>query len=193
MGAEYELKYVATPEGQAAVAADFPGGWETLVMETTYYDTPSGALSEKRYTLRRRLENGCSVCTLKTPGQGNLRGEWQVNCADIHDALSELVLLGCPKDLPELCKEGLLPVCGASFTRRIKILKLPGCNAELALDQGKLFGGNREIPLCEMELELKSGNQVALDAFGKEFSAKYNLQTEERSKFARALSLYKEV
>ena len=44
MGAEYELKYRGTPEAQAAILAAFPGLWETLVMETTYYDTPSLSL-----------------------------------------------------------------------------------------------------------------------------------------------------
>lgn len=193
MGAEYELKYRATPEAQAAILADCPGIWETLVMETTYYDTPSGALSGKRYTLRRRLENGSSVCTLKTPGEGMLRGEWQVVCNDIQTAIPELCKLGCPDDLPVLCAEGLESVCGAAFTRQALILAMPGCTAELALDRGRLFGGSRECPLLEVELELKSGSREALDAFSRDFAAKYNLQTEEKSKFARALSLYKEV
>ena len=108
MGAEYELKYRGTPEAQAAILADFPGLWETLVMETTYYDTPSGALSGKRYTLRRRLENGSSVCTLKTPGEGMLRGEWQVACNDIQRAIPELCKLDCPDGLPALFED--LPV-----------------------------------------------------------------------------------
>lgn len=193
MGAEYELKYRGTPEAQAAILADFSGLWETLVMETTYYDTPSGALSGKRYTLRRRLENGSSVCTLKTPGEGLLRGEWQVACNDIQRAIPELCKLDCPDGLPALCAEGLVAVCGAAFTRQARILELPGCTAELALDQGILFGGKGEIPLREIELELKSGSREALDTFARDFAAKYALQTEEKSKFARALDLYKEV
>lgn len=194
MGAEYELKFAGTPGAQTAILADYPGLWETLVMETTYYDTPSGALSGKRYTLRRRLENGSSICTLKTPGEGNLRGEWQVACSDIQAAILELCkLVGCPDDLPALCAEGLVPVCGAAFTRQALVLALPGCTAELALDRGRLFGGSRECPLQEVELELKSGSRQALDAFARGFAAKYALKNEEKSKFARALALYKEV
>ena len=74
MGAEYELKYRADADSLQSVLTTFPARWQTIAMETTYYDTPSRALSAKRYMLRKRLENGISVCTLKTAGQGNLRG-----------------------------------------------------------------------------------------------------------------------
>ena len=193
MGAEYELKFAGTPQAQAAILADFPGLWETLVMETTYYDTPSGALSARKYTLRRRLENGSSICTLKTPGEGNLRGEWQVPGDDIRAAVPELCKLGCPSALAAMCEEGLIAICGAAFTRQALVLELPGCTAELALDQGILFGGKGKMPLCEMELELKSGSRQALDSFSRDFAAEYALKSEEKSKFARALSLYREV
>ena len=193
MGAEYELKFRADPETQAAVMAGYPGCWETLNMETTYYDTPSGALSARKYTLRRRLENGSSVCTLKTPGKENLRGEWQVPGEDIRAAVSELCKLGCPSDLAAMCEEGLIAICGAQFTRQALLLELPGCTAELALDRGILFGGKGEMPLGEIELELKGGSREALDSFARDFAAKYALKNEEKSKFARALALYKEV
>ena len=193
MGAEYELKYRASAGCQAAVIQEYPGNWESIAMQTTYYDTPSGSLSAKRYMLRKRWENGVSVCTLKTSGKGNLRGEWEVNCRSITAAVTELCELGSPSDLEDLCAEGLIPICGAEFTRQVLQLQLPGCTAELALDKGILFSGKKELPLCEIELELKHGSKEALDAFGETFAAKYALEPEEKSKFARALSIYKEV
>lgn len=189
MGSEYEVKYRAT----AAVLARIPGNWTEIAMQTTYYDTPSGSLSAKRYMLRARLENGVSVCTLKTSGKGNLRGEWEVECPDIASAVPMLCKLGCPKDLADLSREGLVPICGAQFTRRISILEQSGFTAELALDQGILFSGSRELPLCEIEIELKSGSKEALDAYAADFAAKFGLVPEEKSKFARALALDKEV
>ena len=68
MGSEYELKYRAAEETLASVRTTFPAHWQKITMETTYYDTPSRALSARRYMLRKRLENGVSVCTLKTSG-----------------------------------------------------------------------------------------------------------------------------
>lgn len=192
MGAEYELKYGADTASQRAVAEGYPGEWTMTDMQTTYFDTPSGSLSARRYMLRRRLENGVPVCTLKTSGKGNERGEWEVNCAEITTAVSMLCKLGCPADLADLCAEGLVPICGAEFTRQARILKLPDFTAELALDKGILFSGEKQSPLCEIEIELKTGSKEALDAFAADFAAKYALQAEDKSKFARALALYKE-
>ena len=192
MGVEYEVKFQADEEILHSVYTTFPARWQKISMETTYYDTPSGSLSAKRYMLRRRLENGVSVCTVKTSGEGNLRGEWEVNMDSITDAISELCKLGCPNDLASLCEEGLIPICGARFTRKAGVLTFLECTVELALDQGVLFAGQKEIPLCEIEAEHKSGSQAATDAFARQLADIFGLQPEEKSKFARALALYKE-
>ena len=191
MGAEYERKFRATPAALQQLLADYPGCWQTIAMETTYFDTPSASLSARRFMLRIRKENGIPVCTLKTPGEGNLRGEWETECGQLSGAVSELCKLGAPTELAVLCQEGLVPVCGAAFTRKALLLTPAGCTAELALDEGYLFG-SRQLPLCEVELELKAGNRDALDAFADALAGKYGLCPEDRSKFARALALRKE-
>ena len=52
MAIEYELKFQATPQQLAQIDRAFQEEGQTLSMETTYYDTPSGALSARHYTLR---------------------------------------------------------------------------------------------------------------------------------------------
>lgn len=190
MSMEYELKFRATPQNLAAVEAAFPGHWAQIRMETAYYDTPSGALSARRYTLRRRLENGVSVCTLKTPA-GAARGEWETQCQTIEDAIDKLVVMGCPAELKQLVQEGLVHICGAEFTRLAKSVVCPEYTVELALDLGLLSGGGRTEPLCEIEVELKTGSAAQCDAFAKELADRFSLETEEKSKFRRALDLYK--
>ena len=69
MGREFELKFAATALDHEALRARF-GNLSPITMETTYYDTPSGDIRRLRWTLRRRKENGVSVCALKTPGEG---------------------------------------------------------------------------------------------------------------------------
>ena len=71
-------------------------------------------------------------------------------------------------------------------------MTFPGGTAELALDTGILFGKEKEMPLCEIELELKDGSREALDAFAEAFAAKHGLLPEEKSKFARARALCEE-
>lgn len=190
MGIEFELKYRATVEIQQAIRAEIPGQERLFSMQTTYYDTPDGALSARRYTLRRRMENEISVCTLKAPA-GDARGEWEVNCDRIEDAIHMLCKLGAPEDLAALTAEGVIPICGARFHRIARTVELPECTVELALDEGVLTGGGKELPLCEVEVELKSGMKAVCVAFAEKLAEVYGLTPEPKSKFRRALDLYR--
>lgn len=190
MGIEYERKFRADPSILLEINATFSEASREISMETVYYDTPSGALSAKRYTLRRRLENGISVCTLKVPA-GDARGEWETENVFIENAVPALIADGAPEELKELVKEGLLPICGAKFTRLTKTITLENAVAELALDHGYLFSGDRKEPLCEVELELKSGDKGCFDRYVLKFAGEFALEEEKTSKFARALQLYR--
>ena len=191
MGREFELKYRATPEQLELLRKEIPLDWQTVSMETVYYDTPTGDISRQKWTLRRRYENGLSVCTLKTPLPDGSRGEWEVECGDIRSAVPMLCKLGCPEALLSLDADLLRPSCGARFTRLAGLVTLEGCTLELALDRGFLSGGSREIPLCEMEVELKSGSEKAALDYAAQLQAKYHFVPERRSKYARASRLAK--
>ena len=188
MGREFELKYRATPEQIAAIRGDF-GPFREISMTTTYYDTPDRSLSARRWTLLRRFENSVSVCTLKTPGMGDARCEWETACGDILQSVPDLCKLGAPAELAALVKDGVREVCGARFTRLACLVDTDGCTIELALDQGVLLGGGQELPLREVEAELKSGSESAALAFAAALADKYGLAPELKSKFRRALAL----
>lgn len=192
MGTEYELKFKADPEVLRSVYTTFPARWQTVEMETTYYDTPAGELSNRRWTLRRRLENGVSVCTLKTPGKDGIRGEWETQCDSMEASVPELCKLSGITELQALCAKGLTTVCGARFTRKAGLFTLRDCAVEIALDEGVLLGGSKEIPLCELEVELKDGSREAADAFAAELADIYGLKPQPKSKFARAMALNQE-
>lgn len=188
MGQEYELKFTADRAQQEQIYAAF-GPWHAIDMETTYYDTPSHSLSQRHITLRRRMENGVSVCTVKTPLGCSARGEWECQWDDIHTAIDKLCAMGAPAMIVELAQEGLIAVCGARFTRRACEISCEGATGELALDQGVLLGGNKTQPLCEVEVELKSGSADDINAFAALLAAKYSLVAEKKSKFRRSLDL----
>ena len=189
MGREFELKYAATPAQQDALQKDFALTWQEFAMETTYYDTASGDLGRLHWTLRRRFENGRSICTVKTPSPDGGRGEWELECGNIMDAIPELCKLGAPHTLLLSAALGVEEVCGARFTRQAAALEIEGAVVEIALDRGILSGGGKETPLCEIEVELKEGSDAAAVAFANALAAKYNLQAEPRSKYRRALTL----
>lgn len=190
MGREFELKFGATEEILSAVAEKY-GPFAPISMETTYYDTPDAALSHRHITLRRRMENGLSVCTVKTPLADGSRGEWECHWEDPDTMVEELCKLGAPQELLHLTAGGITPVCGARFQRLARTVEGKDWSAEIALDRGILMGGGREIPLCELEVELKSGEDEKILAFAKALAAEYELQPQKESKFRRAQRLAK--
>jgi inorganic triphosphatase YgiF len=188
MGREFELKFAATASDHEALRLRY-GHLSPITMETTYYDTPAGALSARHFTLRKRLENGKSVCTLKTPAGNGARGEWETECDTIEQAIPILCKLGGPEELLSLTEGGVIPVCGARFTRRYSALSFGESTLELALDEGVLFNGEKQIPLCEVEIELKDGSMMDANTCAAIFRQKYGLTPEQKSKFLRAKEL----
>lgn len=188
MGKEFELKFRASANQMAAILADYDG-FQEITMQTTYYDTPDTGLTQRKWTLRHRLENGASVCTLKTPGKNGERGEWETECEDILSAIPLLCKLGAPSDLPLLTADGVVQVCGARFTRHAALLRQDHCSLELALDQGVLLGGGKEISFHEVEVELKEGSRDCAIVFASGLAEKYSLIPESTSKFKRAMAL----
>jgi len=188
MGKEFELKFAATAAQLEALKARYPG-LRPIAMETTYYDNAAGDFSRLRWTFRRRTENGRSICTLKTPLEGHGRAEFETECGDILDAVPLLLEQGAPKELLLLVSPGIAPSCGARFTRLAGMLEIPGGKAELALDEGVLLGGGKELPFLEVEVELKDGSEAAAAAFATALAAEYGLKPEPKSKVARARQL----
>ena len=188
MGREFELKFAATMQDHEALQARFTN-LSPITMETTYYDTPAGDIRYLHWTLRCRQENGISICALKTPGNGFGHGEWEVYSNRIEDAIEGLIAKGAPEQLRDFAAKGLQPVCGARFTRLAGLIDAPACTVELALDEGFLLGGGKEEPLCEVEVELKTGSEEAAAAFAMVLAQEYGLRPETRSKIARAMAL----
>ena len=199
MGKEIELKlHIDNAEQLEAVrsapelAASAAGEEQTLRMETTYFDTPDGAISARKWTFRRRAENGCPIICLKTPAQwtgdaASARGEWETEEKDLQDAVSALVADGAPAELKMLTAQGVIPTCGASYVRRARLLRLPdGSTCELACDAGELFGGTNRRSFFEVELELKNGEAAQLLKLGERLCAQFGLHEEPDSKFVRA-------
>lgn len=172
------------------------GGYRLLNMAAIYYDTPDRRLSARCWTLRLRQENDLWIATFKTPanGPGKARGEWECKAYNIYDAIPLLLEAGAPQELAEVLRDQqLIPACAARFTRRAAdVVFADGTVCELCGDTGMLVGGTKEERLCEIEVELKSGNADTAEAFAANLQARFDLTEEPRSKFARASALAKE-
>ena len=173
-----------------AVTSHMQTPFTYLRMQTTYYDTEDGALEKNRWMLRLRTENNRSVVTMKTPGAGHTRGEWECESAYLDEALPKLAALGAPEEIGKLQVDALLPVCGAKFTRITAGLTLDGgTRCAVCGDVGELTGGGKKQLLCELELELTEGSEQTLQAFADDLMAQFHLSEQPLSKLQRARTL----
>ena len=163
----------------------------TLTMDARYYDSPDGALRARKIGLRLRLENGRAVCCMKlrtAPAAGlHEHEEYEADADTLTDGLAALPAVGAPADLCHSLANGpLVEIAHVCFTRRALTVTADGCTAELALDTGTLGREGRTQPLCEIELEYKSGDKDAFLALGRLLSDALGLVPEPLSKLARA-------
>jgi inorganic triphosphatase YgiF len=162
-------------------------------MDAVYYDTESGELDKRQWSLRLRREGGVPVASCKTAetrdGSMFTRGEWQVFAGDWETALPLLADAGGPEELRNIPLP-LVPRCRVEFTRTAAPLRLPdGSTAELALDRGTLSAGEKQEALLELELELLTGEPDGMIELAAHLESKHALSKELNSKYARALRL----
>lgn len=192
MGLELEYKYGLTSPLFAALNRElprrFPGGWQEITMQSRYYDTADRYLSAQRITLRLRREDDRQVLTMKAPGKGLCRQEWELPGGDL-DCVQQLAALGAPPAVLERLRDDVQLVCGARFTRRRRLVTLGVTQIELALDDGELLGGGAKAPFWELEAEWKGGAVEEMEDWCRSLAREYGLRLETRSKFARAMAL----
>ena len=188
MGRELEWKYRAQEQILSAIEAKY-GPFSPIAMETTYYDTPDLKLAFHQWTLRRRMENGVSVCTFKRPLADGSRGEWEAECGNIMEGVMKLCQNGADWELMRSTAGGVIELCGARFTRLAAEISLADATVEIALDRGVLTGRNKTLPFAEVEVEYKEGSEETAKAFAQALAAEFSLTEEPKSKFVRAMAL----
>ena len=141
-----------------------------MTVRNDYFDTPQLELSGRGMALRLRHIGKQWLQTLKvgTEGGGGLhsRDEWEFKVAGPHLELAQFA------DTPLAELEGHDPlgsrlenVFSTVFKRRVWLLEPePGSLLEVALDIGEIRCGDRVVPICDVEIELKRGlPQAAFD------------------------------
>lgn len=158
-------------------------------LRNTYFDTAELDLLQRKIGLRIRYLEHRRLQTLKTSGQsiGGLhqRQEWEVEVDTDTPDLSKI-----PESLSLQLSNPLLPLFTTDFQRMQWDIPHGDSLIELVLDQGKIATTQATIPLCEIELELKSGNPTALYELALNLLDHLPLQLENRSKAARGYHLF---
>ncbi|WP_321915852.1 CYTH domain-containing protein [Paraburkholderia sp. J11-2] len=205
MGIEREIK-LALPRGQVDAAlrlfetrAGMPG--RAIRLENVYFDTPALALSGAKSALRLRRAPEGWLQTFKTVGvaQNGLhaRHEWEMPVAgealEIDRLLHECDEAGVSTALSDAAAN-LIPLFRTDFTRTLWTLDVDGAQVEAAIDQGEIVadvnGETRRAPICEIELELKAGDEAALHTLAAELAkALPGLAPDDISKAQRGYKL----
>ncbi|MCU0841788.1 MAG: CHAD domain-containing protein [Thiobacillaceae bacterium] len=159
---------------------------------SVYLDTSGFDLLGRGIALRLRRVGFHWVQTLKArAGTGGLlaqRPEWEVQVTGNRPDLSVLPEEACglvPVDL----RDALVPAFETEFTRAAWLLRHGESQIEVALDQGTIRAGGRELPISEVELELKSGRLADLFDLAEGWLDGLPFQLEPRSKAQRGYQL----
>lgn len=167
-----------------------------IKMEAIYYDTADRQIANARGSLRLRRENEERVVCLKLSpredfgGACKVREEYECSAQDIRSGIHDLPSAGAPQDICDaLLHADLIEVGRTNFTRRTVQLACNSCTCELAFDIGCMTRGAHTAPICEMELELKSGSAEDFLALALVFQKDFSLTPQPLSKLARLLSL----
>ena len=174
----------------------------------TYFDTPDRKLNSQNAMIRVRMyenedEDVRFEHTVKYGG-GVVNGlhqryEWNVPSEDKKFSYKEFVdsiqdnddpveLL--QKALEGVDEEDLIPLCTVEFTRKVYTFGFGDSIMDACFDIGQMKSGDNTEDICELELELTSGDVVDLKEMAEYIIEQTGCVTFDESKYQRALRLH---
>ncbi|ATF47871.1 CYTH domain-containing protein [Citrobacter werkmanii] len=198
MTQEIELKFIVNNDAVDALCERLNtlGGEHHAPSQllNIYYETPDGWLRSHDMGLRIRGENGRYEMTLKIAGRvtGGLHQRPEYNVA-LSEPELDLALLPAEVwpngELPADLASQLQPLFSTDFNREKWLLEVDGSQIEIALDLGEVKAGEFAEPICELELELLSGDTRAVLKLAHQLVAHEGLRQGSLSKAARGYHL----
>jgi triphosphatase len=160
---------------------------------SVYFDTDNRKLHKKGLMLRVRRVGDRYLQTIKSAGHSGPfeRDEWE---SEIDGAMPDLRLAHSTALEPLLsrkfCRQ-LKPIFETRVRRKTYPLTNGGSDIALTLDKGEIDTGDRSRPLCEIELELKRGDEAELFEVARELTHALAAQLALKSKSERGYELLK--
>ena len=196
MATEIELKLQLTPQ----VARQLPSHpllagikAQRQHLLNTYYDTPGLDLHARRIAVRFRKKGWHWLLTVKSaePASGGLamRSEWETAAHPGEFDFGHV-------DNPELkifldnAAPQLQPVFTTDFRRTIWHVPFGESVIEMGVDRGSIQSEGRRVPICEVELELLSGNMADIFGLTRELQNTLDLRPAVASKAERGYALF---
>jgi inorganic triphosphatase YgiF len=147
-------------------------------IETTDFDTSDRRFADNGFALRVRKQDKNALLSIKQAGSvGTAREEWERPIAGDEPNADNM------SDSPAarlLRKNGdgadLAPLYTVAVDRATFLVKEGSAQIEIAVDRGEIKRDGAELPVCELELELKKGDPSQLFAFAQRFIDKAPLR-----------------
>jgi len=200
MTSELELKFQVPAAMLPSLQLELQRhGARSARMLAHYFDTADALLARHGLSLRLRREGRQWVQTLKAEGDSAVRrlehsaplrvpsGSQPRLALERHDGTEAGAALH--KVLAQAGTPDLVERFVTDVSRRACELRLPGAVIEAALDRGAIRVGDRSAPICELELEYKSGDSRWLFVLAKAWRAHGGLWLNTLSKAGRGALL----
>ncbi|OKP01488.1 inorganic triphosphatase [Xenorhabdus eapokensis] len=200
---EIELKLSVKPDAIPAVRQQlfqFPHDYTSPQHLTNiYFETPDNQLRRWDMGLRIRGFDGHYEMTIKTAGKVisglHQRPEFNIPLPQpqLNLALFPAHIWPENTDLAYLQAQ-LTELFSTNFNREKWLVTYEESEIEVVLDQGTILSGNKDSgdqtsPICEFELELKSGNIIDILSLANKLASQNGLRLANKSKAARGYAL----
>ena len=162
------------------------GATQTLVLKALYFDTAGRHLARQKTALRLRLENGQWIQTLKIASSETLLTRVELNHPRPSPDLDLSVYAGTTAEsLIAHLSEPLAVGYETQVLRLMRLIRTPSGVVEIAYDCGFVRAGALDLPICEVELELKQGEIATLFSLASQWQRDHDLIMDARSKSER--------
>lgn len=198
MAQEIELKFIVDGAGVETLrnhlhtlnAEHAPPGQ----LLNIYYETADNWLRRHDMGLRIRGDNGRYEMTMKIAGRtvGGLhqRPEYNIALSAPELALDKLPAEAWPDgNMPQGLAEQVKPLFSTDFYREKWVVKQGQSQIEIALDRGEVKAGEQQEAICELELELLSGDTADVLTLAQRLADTGLLRQGSLSKAARGYHL----
>ncbi|WP_144138079.1 CYTH domain-containing protein [Paraburkholderia sp. BCC1884] len=205
MGMEREIKLALPAEQVQAATQWFVArtgvDGRPVRLANIYFDTPQLSLASSKSALRLRHTPEGWLQTFKTVGHAkdglHSRHEWEMAVAGEKLEIDALLRECDEPEAADALRQAaptLSELFRTDFTRTLWNVELDGARIEAAIDRGDVIaevnGQTRRAPICEIELELKSGDEAALHALAAELGKHISgLKPDDVSKAQRGYQL----
>lgn len=196
MSTEIELKLQLSPKAASKLAkhpllANIPS--QRLRLLNTYFDTPKLELHKRRVAVRFRKKGWEWLCTVKSaePASGGLamRSEWETQATPGTFDFSHVDNAEFRSFLEQRIDQ-LEPVFTTDFKRQIWHVPFGESLIELAIDRGWIESRGQRLPICEIELELLSGQVDDIFWLTRQLQGDHHLHPAIASKAERGYNLF---